>query len=236
MDTFIKMSRIPHRNILVFDTETTGLIPKSKEVPLEMFPCITQFSFIVYDTQLNNIRSSFNAYIKLPPGIEIPHIVTEITGITNEKCDSQGIPIEQVLGIFYQAMTLCDCVIAHNLDFDMQMVNIELKRHSIRLSKIFPNIQYMFHPSRLAALGINLDCTMKMTTESCALYRSTEKNHVYKKFPKLSETYFHLFQETPTNLHNSMVDTIVCLRCYLKFRFGETISDERFVELIELNM
>jgi hypothetical protein len=40
----------------------------------------------------------------------------------------------------------------------------------------------------------------------------------YKKWPKLVELYFALFDENPDGLHNSMMDVLVCLRCYLKMR------------------
>jgi hypothetical protein len=42
----------------------------------------------------------------------------------------------------------------------------------------------------------------------------------YKKWPKLSQLYFALFGENPDGLHNSMMDVLVCLRCYLKMRHG----------------
>lgn len=224
------MSKVPYRNIIIFDTETTGLIPK-KETSLEKFPYITQLSFIVYDTHSESIKSTFDAYIKIPKGIEIPQIVTELTGITNEKCENEGIPIQQALGVFYHAMTLCDCVIGHNIDFDIQMMNIEIRRN-IEFLKLFPDIYFMFDPLRLLEVSIKTDCTMRMSTEACSLYRTNERNRTYKKFPKLVETYFHLFQKVPENLHNSIVDSLICLRCYLKMRFDINMEEDKFLELV----
>lgn len=213
--------------ILIFDTETTGLIPKSNDLSN---PFITQLSFIVYDTELKQIRTTFDTYIQLPKGIEVPQIVTELTGITNEKCE-QGIPIQQALSIFYHTMILCDCIIAHNIDFDIRMIIIEVERN-IESLKMYPNIENIFAYNRLHPLNIQLDCTMRMSTEACSLYRTNERNRTYKKFPKLAETYFHLFQKIPENLHNSMVDALVCLRCYLKMKYDIDIQDEQFDLLI----
>ena len=221
----------PYRNILVFDTETTGLIQKN--APLEEFPYITQFSFMVYDVQNELIRSSFNTYIKLPHNVIISEFVSQLTGVTNEICDKQGIPITEALGIFYHTMNVCDCVVGHNIEFDIQMVNNEIVRNLHSL-KQFPDIKNMFDKYRLMKLGIQTDCTMRMTVESCSLYRTTENNKKYKKFPKLVETYYHLFNETPENLHNSMVDTLVCLRCYLKIKFNIIIDNDRFNEFIHI--
>lgn len=226
---------LPYRNIIVFDTETTGLIPKpnklTKEVPsIDQFPYITQLSFIVYDTVLETVRSSYNTFIKLPEGIEVPPIVTEITGITTEKCNEEGIDIKEALFVLYHAAILCDSVVGHNIEFDIKMVNAELKRNAEILP---PKFQNLFDPKQLLQLGINLDCTMRMTTSVCSIYVTNQRNQKYKKFPKLAETYRHLFHEIPENLHNSLIDSLVCLRCYLKFRFGIQINDHRFAELME---
>jgi hypothetical protein len=52
----------------------------------------------------------------------------------------------------------------------------------------------------------------------------------------LSETYEHLFSQTPRNLHNSMMDTLVCLRCYLKMRHGLDIHNSKFSFWVEKYM
>ena len=224
------MSKLPFQNILVFDTETTGLLPK---YPSDVIPYITQLSFIVYDCKTESIRTHFDAYIRLPADIQVPEIVTKITGITTEVCQTNGIPIQEALAAFYYAMTMSDCIIAHNIEFDIAILQIEIKRNLESL-KTYPQINDLFDPNRLAYYNIQVDCTMRMTVDACALLRTTDKNFTYKKFPKLSETYEFLFKKTPENLHNSMVDTIVCLRCYLKCKLNIDISEERFSRMIEV--
>jgi hypothetical protein len=51
------------------------------------------------------------------------------------------------------------------------------------------------------------------------LNNNSEKKK-YKKWPKLSELYYALFNQYPDGLHNSLIDVLVCLRCYLKMRHG----------------
>lgn len=224
-------STIQCKNILVFDTETTGLI-QNKNGPLSNYPYITQFSFIVYDIEKESIRSSFNAYIKIPSSVMIPEVVTNLTGIDNEKCEKEGIPITQALGIFYHAANLCDCIVGHNIDFDIQMVNAETMRNMKNLT-IFPDIIDLFDKNKLVSKGIDIDCTMKLSIDMCNLFRTNEKNQKYKKFPKLAETYFHIFNEHPENLHNSIIDTLICLRCYLKIKYDIHINNDKFIELIQ---
>jgi DNA polymerase III epsilon subunit-like protein len=214
------------KNILIFDTETTGLLPKT---PTDPNPYLTQLSFAVYDLEHQILKSEFNAYIKLPPNIVVPEIVTQITGITTEICQTQGIPIQEALGVLFHSTTLCDCIIAHNISFDMAIINIEVQRNLSVLEKRYPQIADIFDNDRLAYYDIKTDCTMKMTVDQCAIYRTTDKNYTYKKYPKLIETYEFLFKKSaPENLHNSMIDVLVCLRCYLKIKYNIDITDERF--------
>ena len=48
----------------------------------------------------------------------------------------------------------------------------------------------------------------------------------WKKNPKLSELYEKLFDKKAENLHDSMVDTKICLRCFIKMKYNKTISIE----------
>ena len=55
----------------------------------------------------------------------------------------------------------------------------------------------------------------------------------YKKWPTLLELYVHFFTTTPSNLHNSMMDVLVCLRCYLKMRKNIELQEAEFQHMIE---
>ena len=56
----------------------------------------------------------------------------------------------------------------------------------------------------------------KMNVQVINSSGQTVKTRFYKKMPKLSELYFHFFGVIPENLHDSLVDTEICLKCYLK--------------------
>ena len=51
--------------VLVFDTETTGIIPKSY-LPVDKMPYIVQLAFMLYDTKTNDVIKNFNQIIKIP--------------------------------------------------------------------------------------------------------------------------------------------------------------------------
>lgn len=175
------------------------------------------------------ILRSYNAYVRLDPHIVVPSKITEITGITREFLDENGQNILDVLTEFYIAYLECDAVVAHNFEFDSRMVLTEVKRNYTKLlPEIRPHILWMFNPMYCKATYVLLHCTMKSNIARCNIKRKTATGREFTKFPKLSELYDLLFRSVPDNLHNSMIDVLVCLRCYLKTEFDIDISDKVF--------
>jgi DNA polymerase III epsilon subunit-like protein len=222
-------------NVLVLDVETTGLLPRLKKgekdnVSSNNLPYITQLSFILYDSKTRNMIKSYNSYVRPPPHVEIDAKVTELTGITREMLDDEtiGRDIVTVLADLYEAYCECDIVVAHNLEFDSRMIAIETERNYARLDyEIAPYTQWMFDELYCKLTYVKLQCTMQMGTKMCNI-KATNSYGTYTKFPTLLELYIHLFDKTPENLHNSMMDVLVCLRCYLKIQCGQTITDRIF--------
>jgi len=72
----------------------------------------------------------------------------------------------------------------------------------------------------------NVYCTMQNSIDMCAIKVVGKTGREYNKFPKLSELHQKLFDSVPNNLHNSLNDILVTLRCYammtLKIDVGET--------------
>jgi DNA polymerase III alpha subunit (gram-positive type) len=207
------------RCVLVFDTETTGLINKSL-LPLQykdlaLHPYITQLSAILYDVDNQKVKKVFNTYVKIPDHVEIPEIVQQLTGITREKCDS-GMEIQDALAAFYKLYLKCDAIVAHNMWFDSKMIRIECMRNR------FPEMRDIFYEN---VSEKTISCTMMEGMKYCGLNR----------FVKLSVLYELLFKEDANQfeLHNSLVDTMVCLRCYLKIFCEKEISDDKFAAMIQ---
>jgi len=62
-----------------------------------------------------------------------------------------------------------------------------------------------------------------------------EKQQPRKKFPRLNELYCKLFEtsQLPNDLHNSIVDVLVCLRCFLKVRSAKEMEEMDFQEMVD---
>jgi DNA polymerase III epsilon subunit-like protein len=211
--------------IMAYDTETSGLVPKIDRSSGQPFPSINdypyilQLSFVVYDVNKKCIVQKYNEYIRIADDVVIPPKASEINGITKQICNLRGIPIERALADFHEAYMSVDRVVAHNIAFDRKMIEIEVLRNMHLLRRI-PTITMMFNDTFNDVNNIETVCTMNRGKDICNLYITNEKGGRWKKSPKLSELHFRLFDYVPMDLHDALVDTMACMRCYLKLALG----------------
>ena len=197
--------------VLVFDTETTGLQEKGASIyDKSKWPYIIQLSYILYDLS-NNSALIKNNYIKLDESVIISQESFNIHNISREILNERGINIVDALKEFNKYLNTCDIVVGHNISFDKRMIFVECFRHAVK--------QYFTCYEGNEKIHKPEFCTMKNTTHYCKLERLSKTNHVYIKNPKLSELHLILFpnESLPNNLHNSLVDVAMTLRCYLKY-------------------
>jgi DNA polymerase III subunit epsilon len=199
--------------IIVYDTETTGLIKNKKCSPenTEYFPYIVQFSWLIYDDKTGKITTK-NYLIKLPDTVHIPIESMRIHGITNEKMRKDGIDIKGVLNEFTSDWMKCSILVAHNINFDNKVIQAEYCRNQpINWLGRHRKIEY---------------CTMNYGKKFTNILRKSKfYNGMYKKPPKLMELHQELFKETPGNLHDALVDVLVCFRCFHKMVYEKDIYD-----------
>jgi DNA polymerase III epsilon subunit-like protein len=214
--------------IMAFDVETTGLLPKSTgRVPvISEYPLILQLSFVIYDIAAGGVTTKYNNYIKVSDETEISPFITGLTGIDRATCDTKGVPICQVLRDFCDAYMSVDCVISHNIGFDRKMVEIEVHRNFSKVSGV-PNMCFLFNETFNDLRGIKVFCTMAMGKRICddmykdsKMTRENKNGTIWKKPPKLVELHEFLFGSTPDGLHDALVDTMVCLKCFLKMQLN----------------
>lgn len=210
--------------ILVFDTETTGKIDKYSDLSeTEKQPHIVQFSYVMYDTDNNNVFINDNI-IRIPHNIVIPTECIQIHGITQEKSQASGVILYDVLRDFYIKVKEADYIVGHNLEFDVKMLIVEfyrLKEESGN-DEAYDRIIDYFEKGK--QFGSKCFCTMKNTVDVCKLENPNNKNKGYK-YPKLSELHKHLFYYEPKNLHNSLFDVIITLRCFYKLIFEKDLRE-----------
>ena len=226
--------------VMVFDVETNGLLNLKRGLPcLDDCPHILQLSYAIYDMKYNRIVKTVDSYVNIPEHISISQEVTKINGITKDKCRS-GYPIVEILTEFYKDFHKCSACIAHNYQFDSNMMNIEFQRSWPSLFEYYPYALSLFQPVYMKHLQMRGKCTMVENVNTCKLpqinsrFQPKEGQTPSYKWPTLVELHKHLFKEEPKCImHNSMMDVLVTLRCYLQLENNTSFTDSEFQALVD---
>lgn len=189
---------------LIFDTETTGL-PKNWNAPITDFdnwPRLVQLAFSYYDKDGNELEKG-NLLIK-PEGFKIPIEATKIHGITTDIALNEGRDLRKVLEEFLPFLEETEFLVAHNIAYDENIMGAEYLRK--RIENIIPSIKKI--------------CTMKQSTEYCALPGSDGY-----KWPRLSQLYRQLFGEDFEGAHDAYADMQATARCFWELKKKGVIDE-----------
>jgi DNA polymerase III alpha subunit (gram-positive type) len=174
----------------LFDTETSGLI-RNGLIADNKQPHIIEFYGCLADLKTGEVISEVDQLIKPPQPISDE--ITKITKITNDDLEGKP-PFRDVADEIRTAIEAAPRVMAHNLSFDIEMVDLEF--------------------ARLSGGPINWP-RRKICTAEATLHL---KGYRFK----LQGLYEHLFEETFPEAHRARNDVHAMLRCAVKlFEMGE---------------
>ncbi len=186
---------------LFIDIETTGL-PKNRNASpgeLENWPRIVQIAWLLADDQGADINSE--CFI-IKQKKKIPIRTIQIHGITDEIAKNEGRDITEVLELLKSCIKNSKYVIAHNISFDIPIIESEFIRagHKMQFDGKYPI------------------CTMEEGTEFCCIPKSNGNGY---KWPKLIELYTELFypgsiEYNIKGLHNAGTDVLMTRVCFLE--------------------
>jgi len=186
------------RKFLFFDCETTGL-PRSRYFSpddVDGWPRLVQIAWAHYDPRGN--PEDARSHIVRPDGFMIPADATKIHGISQARAEREGRDLGQVLDEFLEAAGAATILVAHNFDYDRHVVAGEL----VRTRK------------PLGFLELSGICTMKETTELCALPRPG--GGFGHKWPTLEELHRYCFGFSYEGAHDAAADIGACARAFFK--------------------
>jgi DNA polymerase III epsilon subunit-like protein len=120
-------------DIIVFDTETTGLL-LHPDADLAKQPRVVEFGAAILSGESGEILDTYNTLIN--PGIPIPEEASKISGIKDE--DVKDAPrIGEVWPDIAKLFDRCCAMFSHNLPFDKGMMLLEI-RHMQLPGFVFP--------------------------------------------------------------------------------------------------
>lgn len=213
--------------ILVLDTETNGLLSVKYIGPdtLDNCPYIVQLSYLIYDDTVNEILEIKDNIIKLPKNIIIPDEIAKIHGISNKISDVFGYKLTDVLSNLFNCLKNIDKIVGHNILFDINMLKVELLRNIY--DKNMTQEQTELYKSYLYDINnfTNITCTMKQNINFCNIQVLNKFGKPYLKYPTLCELHEKMFNNKPKNLHDSSIDILVTLRCFVKSMYNIDLID-----------
>ena len=172
--------------IIIFDTETTGLIQPGA-TDIEKQPYITDIfclKIMLHEDRSLVLVDSFESLVKVP--IPISAEITRITGITDSDLANQP-TFNEIVPKLAEFFTGVDKIVAHNLAFDRAMLANELVRANRLIKFPWPRLH---------------ECTVEKT--------------LYFEQRRLSLTRLHefLFGKGFPDAHRAKVDVLALYECY----------------------
>lgn len=187
---------------LFFDTETTGL-PRSMKASVrvtENWPRLVQLAWLLV-TKNGDVIKKRSAII-YPDDFVIPEEASMIHGITTERARREGKPLVTVIDEFMQDFENVICLVAHNIEFDQNIIGAEL----CRLNRSYDS--FMYHKETI--------CTMLSSTDYCAI--PSINGHDDYKWPKLQELYHKLFNKYFDDAHDALADITATKECFFELK------------------
>lgn len=196
--------------ILFFDTETTGLPVNFYEpyTNTENWPRLVQLAWITEETDTKEKKEK--DLIIRPEGFTIPEEAAKIHNITTEFAERDGVELRAALADFVQDMLAADWLVAHNIEFDKNVICSEIYRTALKLmseDKLLLEVGFCIPKYFLNKRSI---CTMKLGTN----YTKIKTDGGDYKWPKLIELYRHFFGKDFEGMHDALDDIRATRDCF----------------------
>ena len=186
--------------IFFFDTETTGVDPKTdRVVEIAWLLCTAEGKIVLEETRM----------IK-PEGFTIPEEAATLHGITTEIATAEGEDILDVLTKFFIDMRPAGLIVGHNITYDIDILTQECLRSGTDISQFREKSRF---------------CTMRNTVDYCKISHPNARTGY--KFPKLAEAFEILTGNHLIDCHDALIDTEACKEVFFKgiekgiFQFNE---------------
>lgn len=180
--------------ILVVDTETTGLPPRS--IPIDNSVAwkqcrIVQIAWSLFDE--NGIMKEEKCYIVKPDEDTVfSEGAVRVHGISKEKALREGIPLKDVFNDLHVSLANVKTIVAHNIQFDDPVIQAEMHRSK-----------------RTSLLSL-----WKQKARYCTMLTGTRQG---ERWPKLAALYERLYGvPAQGQLHSADTDVALCADIYFR--------------------
>lgn len=116
---------------LVFDTETTGLVNHAKPNSDKSQPNLVQLAAVMGEPESGKIYARMD--FRIIPSLDgyewdIPEKAENIHGISTHEANRTGVYLPTALECFLDLVEAADAIVAHNLPFDLKVIEVATER------------------------------------------------------------------------------------------------------------
>jgi DNA polymerase-3 subunit alpha len=203
---------ISNKHILIIDTETTGLCftrgCTSSNYKNWDTARLVQVAWEMYNAYERKERIIQKSHIIKPDGFEIPEVVVNIHGISTERAHAEGVPLNYFLKNLYTLLEHKPIIVAHNMQFDSDIILAELYRAQAAATLNGPDP--------------DTDIDHAKITEMISMWNACEKHCTMlmgtlpgQRWPKLAALYERCFHRPPEGeMHRADNDVRACTDIY----------------------
>jgi len=196
--------------VLIFDTETSGLVDRRFEAEDPQQPDVVQLAALLCGDD-GKVLSSLSVLLR-PALRPIEPGAAKVHGITQAMAQEHGLEAPEALRLFGAMAAKADVLVAHNLSFDALVLRTAWHR---AFDEDF----------RVRLFGKRAFCTMKAMTPVCKILNGRSRHKTDYKWPKLSECIEFLFGERLEGAHDALVDAKACARIYFELQRRKGLAD-----------
>jgi DNA polymerase III epsilon subunit-like protein len=197
--------------VLIFDTETSDKAKDFKKQAEEdhfNYPYLLQLGAVLFDLKKVNDEVitedifTYNTLVKpyrehLQGNVTISEGAFQVHGLDISQCHLAGKDLIEVLITFQGMVQMADVIIAHNINFDRNVIVSEYLREGLKLL------------IRKTSLKL---CTMQSTTDLLAIPNKWGSF----KWPNLQELHTYLFNKGFEDAHDAMADVEATKKCFIE--------------------
>lgn len=197
---------------LFFDTETTG-IRKGNFVPR-----VVQIGALLTDNDGKTV-GELNLLLH-PDGFEnIPIEASRVHGFSTDFVRKHGVDRYMALSAFFAMMEQADTVVAHNAEYDMDLLQIEIDyykniHNDVQAGTIWQDI---LSEAKVFCTMLNTRDLMKLplSEAQASFFKDKGIDQKYKN-PRLQEAHIHYMGYDFEGAHDAMADVRACKDVYFK--------------------
>ena len=178
--------------IFVFDTETTGL-PRAYGTNLQFQPKCIEIYAGIYSREGEEVKRYHSLY---NPGFSLEPVITKITGLRDIDLKNEQKFSKFEVNKLNNILEECSAVVAHNLSFDLEIMDFEAARLGEKHRFKWPDRKV---------------CTVEQTM------------HLKLRRMKLVELYEYLFDKPLNQTHRAQDDVRALADCYFELLKREEI-------------